>query len=842
MLILNMTGLILTTLFCTALTLAAQNVSFESSNLPIVVIDTHGQEIPDEYRIVADMGIIYNGPDQRNYLNQSFNHFEGKIAIELRGASSQMFPKKQYRLETQSESGENLNVSLLGLPAENDWILYAPYSDKSLIRNVLIYQLSREIGQYASRTRFCELVLNGEYRGIYVLMEKIKRDKNRVNISKLKADEISGDDLTGGYIIKIDKRAGELVDGWQSIFPPYPQSAFRIFFQYHYPKPDEIVSQQKAYIQNWMFNFELSLFKNTFMHPDSGYYRWVNLNSFIDFFLLNEISKNVDGYRLSTFMYKDKDSKDGRLYMGPIWDFNLGFGNADYYHGYQTTGWQIDINRDPQFVDWNDPFLVPFWWEKIMSDSIFVKKLIQRYQILREDVFSLGHIYQLIDSYVDTLNEAQARNFQRWDVLGKYVWPNYFIGQTYEDEINYLKNWIAERLSWMDSQLFDEQPPTRPGRISVTQADHSSIALTWEAATDNVGIAGYDVYLDGKYLQPTRLNNVTLYDLEDDKTYHITIKSRDFAGNRSLEEAQIIASTEPFTESDGLIVMKTVGAISVDAFEEDQWRQIAWQSVEHVLMDNIENQADLSARFKMLWDDVNLYLLVRVFDDLKIRDSGVNFYQDDGLELLFDMNYGKSNTIYSHTFTYRFTFQDSQFIETEQQAVEGIVYGVKMLDDGYFAELAIPWKTLRKEPAEGQLIGFDLQINDDDDGGRRDSKIGWWEDSNGLGLLKLKSILSTLPGPPRTPQKFVLLRNFPNPFNSGTTLEITTAVTDYFQISLYDLRGRKIKVFKKKILLNAGLHHIRLPMEDMASGIYFVELKGKGRAAVKQISKIMLLK
>ena len=130
-------------------------------------------------------------------------------------------PKKQYALETQDDLGNNLNVPLLGMPAENDWILYAPYSDKSLIRNVLAYKLSWDVGRYASRTRLCELVLNGDYRGLYVLMEKIKRDKNRVDISTLNPDEITGDDLTGGYIIKIDKSAGESVRGWYSPYLPF---------------------------------------------------------------------------------------------------------------------------------------------------------------------------------------------------------------------------------------------------------------------------------------------------------------------------------------------------------------------------------------------------------------------------------------------------------------------------------------------------------------------------------------------------------------------------------------------------------------------------------------------
>ena len=160
-------------------------VSFTSSNLPIVVINTHGQQIPDDYKIIADMGIIYNGEGVRNNLTDPFNNYNGKIGIEIRGSSSQMFPKKQYAVETKDANGNDLDVSLLGFPPEEDWILYAPYNDKSLIRDVLVYKLANDMGRYASRSKFCELVLNGEYMGIYVLFEKIKRDANRVNIKKM---------------------------------------------------------------------------------------------------------------------------------------------------------------------------------------------------------------------------------------------------------------------------------------------------------------------------------------------------------------------------------------------------------------------------------------------------------------------------------------------------------------------------------------------------------------------------------------------------------------------------------------------------------------------------------
>ncbi|MEJ2054313.1 MAG: CotH kinase family protein, partial [Calditrichaceae bacterium] len=268
-------------------------VNFESSNLPVIIINTNGQSIPNSSKIMADMGIIFNGSGERNYVTDSLNNYNGKIGIELRGSSSLMFPKKQFAVETRDSTGENLNVSLLGLPAENDWVLYAPYSDKSLMRNVLLYELSNEIGQYASRSRFCELILNGNYRGVYVLLEKIKKDDNRVDISTLNPAEISGEDLTGGYIIKIDKRDGEEVDGWYSDFLPVPGQSYKIFYQYHYPRPDDIVPEQQTYIKNYFDNLENILHGRNYDDPETGYASLIDVSSFVDFFLLNEISKNV---------------------------------------------------------------------------------------------------------------------------------------------------------------------------------------------------------------------------------------------------------------------------------------------------------------------------------------------------------------------------------------------------------------------------------------------------------------------------------------------------------------------------------------------------------------------
>lgn len=429
------------------------HTDFTSSNLPIVVLNTNGQEIPDEYKITADMGIIYNGEGVRNYITDPFNHYNGKIGIELRGSSSQQFPKKQYGVETRDSLGNDFSFPLLGLPSEADWIFFAPYNDKSLIRDAFSYRLSREMNRYASRSKFFELVLNGEYMGVYVLFEKIKRDANRVNIKKLNPADTTGDAVTGGYILKIDKLDGEGNDGWYSNFSPFPQSNKQIFWQYHYPKPEDIVQLQKNYIRSFILAFESAMHGTYFADTVLGYPKYIDANSFADFILLNELVKNVDSYRLSTFFYKDRDSRNPKMFAGPVWDFNLAFGNADYYEAYLTSGWVLEYVSDFNNMPYWENFYIPFWWKKLFDEARFRNILYNRWLELRNTVWTNQKLMNMIDSLVVYLEEARIRNFEKWPVLGQWIWPNYFVGQTYEEEIDYLKNWLVGRLSWLDQNM-----------------------------------------------------------------------------------------------------------------------------------------------------------------------------------------------------------------------------------------------------------------------------------------------------------------------------------------------------------------------------------------------------
>lgn len=419
--------------------------NFDSSNLPIFVINTDGGAIiPDEPKIGAYMGIIYNGEGIRNYMTDPFNVYSNKIGIETRGSSSQGFPQQSYGFETRDVNGTPKDTIVLGMPEEHDWILYAPYTDKTCMRNIISYDISNKMGHYASRTKLCELVLNGQYQGIYVLMEKIKADNNRVDIAKLQPTDISGDELTGGYIVKIDKTTGNGGEGWTSDYQT--SSATNINFLYHYPSSANIMPEQQVYIQTYIDSFEDALAGPDFIDPILGYKNYASINSFIDYFILNEISKNVDGYRISTYLHKNKDSNGGKLKMGPVWDYNLGWWNADYCDGNLTTGWAY------QFNDICGGGLdVPFWWTRFMQDPSYTTQLRCRWEELRETTLSISSLNLFIDSVANYLDESQERYFTKYPILGQYVWPNPSpIATDYAGEITALKTWITDRIAWMD--------------------------------------------------------------------------------------------------------------------------------------------------------------------------------------------------------------------------------------------------------------------------------------------------------------------------------------------------------------------------------------------------------
>lgn len=435
-------------LVCLSVAGFSQSVNLSSSNLPIVVINTNNQTIVSEPKIMADMGVIFNPGNARNSITDPFNHYNGKIGIEIRGQSSQGFPMKSYSIELQTPAGVALDQSMLGMPSESDWVLYAPYTDKTLMRNFLAYTMAREMGRWAANCRFVELIVNGDYKGVYVFMEKIKRHSSRVDIARLTATDVSGDNLTGGYIFSLDKEP----NGWTSSFPtPNSTNNNRRRFSYVYPKVNEILPAQQAYIKSYVDAFESSLAANNFQDPFNGVRKYADLSSFIDYFIVNEVSRNVDGYRLSSYFYKDKDSKNPKIKAGPVWDYDLAFRNADYCSGSDVGGWAYQFNN---VCPGDGAGLIPFWWERFMQDTAYTAQLRCRWKDVSSKSVNMTRFTKLIDSVSALLNEAQARHFTRWNILGRYVWPNPSpIATSYAQELDYLKQWLGSRLAWINSSL-----------------------------------------------------------------------------------------------------------------------------------------------------------------------------------------------------------------------------------------------------------------------------------------------------------------------------------------------------------------------------------------------------
>lgn len=431
---------------------------FQGSELPYISFTTD-EEIVDEPKVPGELFIYYENEEI----------LASRMAIEYRGSTSRrLFPKKSYGIELKEVNGEDRDFDIFGLGEEEDWVLYGPYSDKTFMRNSLIYLLSNQIGVYAPETQFIELEHEGDYLGVYALIEKIKRGQDRLPLEGLNPLVTDSEAITGGYILKIDKTSGDTGNsdwagdalysenlGFRSDYgaygnalnyPPYgDKRGEETYFLYEYPDRDEISAQQKRYITNYIRAFEQALINEDFSGQERAYTEYIDMNSFADFFILNEMSANPDGYRLSTYMHKDRG---GKLKMGPIWDFNLAFGNDGRSN---SSGWMYQYNQNYP----GDLWLIHFWWEKLLQDPYFRSVIKERWLLHTSGRLGIGNVTNIIEQWADYLksNGAVERNYNRWPVLGQALPFNSFVGQTYEDEIAYLITWTAQRHLWMNQEI-----------------------------------------------------------------------------------------------------------------------------------------------------------------------------------------------------------------------------------------------------------------------------------------------------------------------------------------------------------------------------------------------------
>lgn len=417
-----------------------------SSPLPIAVIDSLGQAVSTT-QTPAFGCFIDTGAGGRAEITGPTD-FAGPAAINVRGKSSSGFAKKQYHFETQDEQGSDKEVSILGFAPESDWVLQGMYSDKSLMRNVLAYQWSNEMGHWASHTRFIELFLNqdnsdvtmGDYVGVYVFMEKIKIGSNRVDIAKLGSGANAEPGVSGGYIIAKDK-----VDPDDQMF----STGRGLSLIFKDPGGPDLTQAQKNWIRDYVNEFEAMLYGGSFADPADGYAKYIDVGSFLDNHILVELTKNIDGFRLSTYYHKDRN---GKLVMGPVWDYDLSLGNANYNDGWNTTGWYNRLLGDGDYP----------YWRRLFEDPEFKLRYADRWFGLRRDRFTTSRLLGIVEGYATLLDEPAARNYGRWPTLGIAVWPNWFVAKTYREEIVWMQGWIADRLAWMDSQIAVDFAPAPP--------------------------------------------------------------------------------------------------------------------------------------------------------------------------------------------------------------------------------------------------------------------------------------------------------------------------------------------------------------------------------------------
>ena len=376
-----------------------------------VALSGYGQEKATVGQISIKTDEVLNA-DKKVTAYMEADGYEGPIGIKLRGNSSLSFNQKKYTIELRDNQGNEVVAPLAGMPAHTDWVLLAPYNDVSAVRDPLAFQLWRDMGHWAPRTRMVELAIDGEYRGVYILSEAIKRGEQRVNIAKLKKTDVEGRDITGGYILRIDT-----YDEDDATFPSKVPGigegimTSQITWSCIYPKKGKLQPEQLAYIQEFVDSVELTIQSEHFTDPEWGYARYIDVPSFVDYFIHTELSLNADGYKRSAYFYKEKlhaDGTGGKLVAGPVWDYNLAYGNCNFCNADNPEAWCFEGgNTQP----------TPALWQRLLQDPAFRKAVKVRYKELRKGVLSNEAINGYIDRHVKLLSPYIKRHFEKYPEL-----------------------------------------------------------------------------------------------------------------------------------------------------------------------------------------------------------------------------------------------------------------------------------------------------------------------------------------------------------------------------------------------------------------------------------------
>ncbi|MEG0128853.1 MAG: CotH kinase family protein [Clostridium sp.] len=407
------------------------------SHLPVVVINTDVETIGRD-KVNGSVEVFDNKYGENNI--QKEPSITSNITLKVRGRSSFQFPKKQYLIDFVKDNGNSKSYSLMGMPKNSEWVLNGPYADKSLMRNYLAYSLSSKIMDYAPRVKYCEVFLNNDsnkkvtmddYVGVYIMVESIRVGDNRINIS----EKMKGVDTTSYVVARNKAREGDTtIDTYTT------KRSKGNPLMIEYPSEDTITSGQLKYIEKDFDNIEKRIYSMMYTDPVLGYREYIDIDSFVDYVVINEFFYNVDAGNLSVYFHKESG---GKLKAGPVWDFNISLGNYPDAKNHEKL----------RMIDYP-------WFERLLTDEYFLDKVKSRYLQLRKSYLNEKYILSYIDKTVDEIGPAKDRNFKVWgEVFNSYVWPNPEDPRTksYEEEIDSMKKFIIDHGRWMDNYFESEK-------------------------------------------------------------------------------------------------------------------------------------------------------------------------------------------------------------------------------------------------------------------------------------------------------------------------------------------------------------------------------------------------
>jgi hypothetical protein len=465
-----------------------------TTNLPIMIVQTpiaiNDTFVQGTLNVIDNASMVNNVTDPPTYT--------GMIGIKTRGNTA--YPKISYTLETWSAFNVSTNVSLLGMPTENDWVLMSNYTDRSLMRDVLAKNLHDKMGRYAPRMKHCELIVNGNYAGVYTFGEKIKRDSARLDLANLTVTDNFGENMTGGYIWRLND--GNNPDWVSLIAPPFGTAAQQTKFHYEYPDASDITPAQEAYIKSYVDSFETAMNASNFQDTLVGWRKFGAVNGFADFMIINEVSRNNDAYRNNVFMYKDKSKK---MRPGPIWNFDIAWNNTMDCASSKDTGWCYNLGGTCP----TESKLAPFWWSKLTTDTSFMKELKCLYTDYRKpgNLLDTAKMFFSIDSISSllTAQNAVSRNFTQFPIWGvPLVNEPTPMAANYSEEVNNLKQFIRKRITWLDSKWI--LTTGCPAPLAVNDMELNQLVAVYPNPANNAVSVKYE----GKYKKGYTVNILTL--------------------------------------------------------------------------------------------------------------------------------------------------------------------------------------------------------------------------------------------------------------------------------------------------------------------------------------------